>query len=443
MDDKSFQKKIVDFLDRADEIRERAEQSASLEEKEALFATVLSSMGLNEAEQAAMKEEGAADLEMAEHYFDRAQYEECEVKASRAHQLLPFAEKPIVLLLQLHQRGKLRHTAQVPKLKSELLQLNPEHSVFNNPDLNSKDSTLLMRYGLIFSVSLILFGMMLLSFAAVVAFYIFDEPAPQEESHESIQSEDVESINLPAEVNVASSAPDDQFEIKVSGMLETGLSIQNRGTDINRLQSSYSVLVKAVLNNNSTAAVKTFDFELALMDGKGDVILKRNKSLFLESEAPLQPNIETGFEQFFYIDTPELLSRKPDHVLITVKSTALVDSVQIPIKAMALDWDEGLVVRPELTIHLEQHPPQYSKLLDSWYYRSALRINYEGRYPIRKLKLKMDAFDGVGNLIRSDDFIVTYGRFPEIVPNQSRLYQRFLEAKQKPEQFKITVLEME
>ena len=62
-------------------------------------------MGLSEAEQAAMKEEGAADLAAAERHFECAEYTEAEAKASRAHQLLPFAEGPIVVLLQLHQRG--------------------------------------------------------------------------------------------------------------------------------------------------------------------------------------------------------------------------------------------------------------------------------------------------------------------------------------------------
>ena len=121
----------------------------------------------------------------------------------------------------------------------------------------------------------------------------------------------------------------------------------------------------------------------------------------------------------------------------------LVDAVQVPTKPMTLEWAEGLTPRSELNIELEQHPPNYTDIMKSWYYRSALRIQYTGRFPLRKLKLQMDAFDESGSIVRTDDFIVTYSRYPAISPNQTRLHQRFLEAKAKPVDFKITVLEIE
>ena len=87
------------------------------------------------------------------------------------------------------------------------------------------------------------------------------------------------------------------------------------------------------------------DLELALMDVHGAVILEKSKRIFLDAVAPLQPNLEAGFQQLFFIDSKEQMSQKPDHVQVTVSALTLVDAVQVPTKTMTLEWAEGLTPR--------------------------------------------------------------------------------------------------
>ena len=438
MDDKAFQNKIVAYLDRAEQLREAAEKNASLEEKKELFTQVLSSMGLSVEEQQALSREGQQNLQAAQNAFEMGSYAECERMASRAHQLLPFEERPIVLLLQLHSRGKIDQPKLAEDLRQELRVLNPEHPVLHAPvPVRAADQESIRVY-LVISLFFLLFSLTAVGF--VFMYSPSDDPSDQNPPVvKPIKEETQRPKAEPQDIE----ANADSIEMRVLGLEVPGLSILDQGTRIERYPQSYAVKWKAIFHNQSQAAVSKLNLELELRDAAGDVILTKDKKIFLETAFPSQPGLDVGIEQLFYVDKPELVAKSPQSIQVRVTELELSDPVEIETHDMDLQWAEGLTPRAQLSIALEAHPPNYSDLLKVWFYQSALRMTYSGQYPLHKLKVQLEARNAAGELIDSHSFYPITSNMPALQPKSPRLYQHFSKTSEKPVDYSITVLEIE
>ena len=164
MDDKALQKKIVLFMERADEIRQEIDDSNDLDKKKALFSKVLDSMGLDEQQQLALFEEGEHNMQQAQLDFEGARYEECEKNANLAYKLLPFDERPVVLLLHLNALQHVDKPNEVQRLKTELAALNPNHPLLAVPIAkkeNNSDSP--MRVWVLLTLVFVIFCVFILA----------------------------------------------------------------------------------------------------------------------------------------------------------------------------------------------------------------------------------------------------------------------------------------
>lgn len=127
MDDENIQKKILNYLDLAEQAKQEQAQHASLENKKQLFDQVLESMGLTQADRQGLSLQAEEDLRKATHAYRVHQEAQAFLHATRARKLMPFDERPLALLLKLRRKGVHADETEELALRKELTLINPDH----------------------------------------------------------------------------------------------------------------------------------------------------------------------------------------------------------------------------------------------------------------------------------------------------------------------------
>lgn len=461
MDDKDVQKRIALYLEASEKMKKDrsldAEKHAkTVEAKKKLFDQVVSEMGLSDDEQQELETIGNNFLNIAQDFYFKGDAEQSITFAKKSVQLLPYDIRPLELLLTIHLK-KQNHTSQekAKEYAAEILKLEPTHK--NALVILHKKNQVSVQNQNNAALPVILVAMVAVFLVAGVAAGMFvfiaaedQAPVPDEISISPAVISVAEPVVATAgvtEPKIVTTPVDSQLPVEFVNSLE-GLEFEDRGSEFSFYNTSYSYQLKMVLKNQGTEELGEITAVIELLDEHDNRVTRKSTTLHDDYEPVIRPGETASIDHLIYeeiIDPSEY--RHPKKVKIQFGKMGHTPAPKsISKENVKIVWDGGKPEQFDLKIQRRKSSENYgsyNSLMENYHTKNIYEITNAGTGVIKTLKLREERLGEGGEVLDSDESLVTYSSEAYIGPNETRTDIFFGESKKKIVGIRVSVVEIE
>ena len=227
-----------------------------------------------------------------------------------------------------------------------------------------------------------------------------------------------------------------------------GMKLEDRGSEFNFYDGSYSYALKVIMNNHSTDEIGEIVAVIELVDGYGGSVTQKKMTLHEEYEPVIRPQ-ET--ELLNYLIYEEIIDAKnykhPEKVRVKFTKIEHTPAPKLISKEkVEIIWAGGKPEQFTLDIERRQHVDNYgseNSFMKTYRTKNIYEVTNTGSGVIRSLKLQEEILDSKGNILDISDSLLTYSSTAYIGAGETRTSIFLGEIKEKASKIRVTVLEIE
>lgn len=436
MQEKDIQKKMMLYLQRLDILLFNKRFPQDIEELKDRFRVAREEMKLNKKELKQFHVLGKSFLKEAEILLQKKKYQKCIRRAQKSAKLLPSAIRPKEILLSIYTSEPEIKNSHIKKYAHFVLLLDPQHeeaqiivSQKESPlsHIQNKIKELLER----FSISLPILGAIFITIIMISVVII-----------QSMLSKDIEKSSHPENgKDISIELPKSNIPLEIIDGREF-MKIEDRGSKISLYDTSLSYQLSAIVTNVGYEEYTKILGEIRLLNKHGKVIASAQKKLRGTYEQPLREGQSDALSHLLYVNPLAKGYLPPVKVqlqLLEVKYATTPSKLFLhPVTAK---WEiENEELYP-LSIQRRGYVP--SKEGSSWMHNFGYEITNTGQKIIHKLKFRCDFLNAQGQVIASEERLLTFPNRPPLIPQETRLLSIIKKTQAAVESIQLYVIEIE
>jgi hypothetical protein len=448
------EKRMHEYLDAVDSIQQ---SHVDVAEEKRQFVQVMKDIGISEEEQRKIEAVAVGFLQQGQELFVRGEEDLAVEYAQKARKLLPFDLRPLELLLAVYTKANVDDTANVRVVAERILQLQPHHLQaqkalrVSSQESDPNESMFSFAKYVAMAVVLSVFAYKQWISAENNESIENDVPtvsvAPSTPTEPSTTTKPATPLTDELSLQEAFDRTPESLEFVVQGSID-GVDVLDGGSSFSGYIDSYSVQIRSLLVNNSTAEVGEILGNVSLVDIKGNVVVQKNK---VELRADYLPMLRKGqsdsLDVLIYQDKlPKTMYPLQKIEISLEKLEHQVAPSHIALEDVELRWPNGDFAQYSLRVQKRTSTKNfgaYNDLMKEYYTENVYEITNVGEGVIRALTVEQSLYDNKGNLLVSDKDIIAYSSTASIAPQETRLALFLSTVKSKPSKAVFSVLEIE
>lgn len=457
MDDKDVQKRLAVYLEVSERIKEEGhldseEHQKDLETKKRLFQQVISEMGMSSEEQEELEKMGNNFLDIAQDFYSKDDLEQSGVFAEKAAQLLPYDLGPLELLLRVYVGFPDEESQNKAKeIASDILKLDSSHKTalvikHQEREKSSANIWVFLMIGFLVVTSLL----------GVATYFVL---ASDDSTELSTSTKSIDLVPFSPEVKIAEENVVSKVNTTITGEAEDrlpiafvdsleGIQFEDRGSEFNFYDGSYSYKLKVILKNQGTDELGEIVAVIELVDGSGGSVTQKKMTLHEEYEPVIRPQETVSLDHLIYEEIIDAKNYKhPEKVRVKFTKMKHTPAPKLISKEkVEIIWAGGKPEQFTLDIERRQHADNYgseNSFMKTYRTKNIYEVTNTGSGVIRSLKLQEEILDSKGNILFISDSLLTYSSTAYIGAGETRTSIFFGKIKEKASKIRVTVLEIE
>lgn len=219
---------------------------------------------------------------------------------------------------------------------------------------------------------------------------------------------------------------------------QPGLTLEPRLSQLDNYDEASYYTLQGALFNESAQEISALLLDIEYLDQDGTVIETDSKDVIDSSHATVRPGDHHAIDLIQKV-TPALATVRLS--VNTIDETLAPFDGYAPDTPIAYDWEISPPDQLSFELTARSEETNTYDITDNAYFSAEWAITNTGDRPIRKLKLQINFYNTLGELILSKDVLAVYGSDTAMLPDEVRAVRVIKSLDKDYDRYQVTVLE--